>query len=180
MSQDQVPVRDTAVPPIERQPLTEADRVGLEPMNLSVELPWTGNQVSKDPAEAAPRATLLSLETLSTEGFDRAVFTFGGNAPFPGYRVRRVAAGAEPACAEALEAPAEGHELLEITLRPVYADREAATDTGLEPLGQSRFGDAGVACSDGDAVIWVARVPESEAVRVLELREPERLVVDLR
>lgn len=175
---DQVPVRDTTVPPIERQPFGAADEVGLEPLNLSVELPWTSNQLSRDPADAAAPVTLLAMETLTTADFDRAIFTFSRDAPFPGYRVRVVPHASELACDETEEHPLEGDgPVLAVTLAPARAEDVSA---GMRETGQSRFQAAGLACDGTATMTWTARLAEAGEVRVLELRDPQRLVVDLR
>lgn len=172
-------MRDTTVPPIERQPFTSTDEVGLEPFNLSVELPWTGNQLSRDPAEAAATSRLLEMETLSTDAFDRVVFRFSGDAPFPGYQARLVEDATEVSCAGS-PATLEGGPHLVVTLRPVAPAGESGASGGVRSLGQPLFQDAGVACSEGGVLTWVARVAEGRQLRALELRDPRRLVVDLR
>jgi hypothetical protein len=44
----------------------------------------------------------------------------------------------------------------------------------------SRMTRAGVACDDGTTVVWVAELAQGGEVRVLELREPSRVAVDVR
>ena len=178
-SEAEVPVRDTTVPPVERRPFTATDREGLEPFNLAVELPWTVNRLRKAPVDAAPSATVLSVETVTTDAFDRVVFGFSRDAPFPGYQARLVTDATELACDPGVEA-SEEEPLLAVTLRPVYTDRQAAAGRGLGPVDGPHFGEAGVACASGDAVVWVARAGVAGELRVLELRDPRRLAVDLR
>ena len=179
-SRDQVPVQDTTVPPIQRQPLTEIDQVGLDPFDLSVEVPWTGNRLTRAPAEAAPRATILEAETLTTEAFDRVLFRFSRDAPFPGYQVRQLEDPAALDCPGDGEASVEAGPLLVVTLRPVYGDRESASSTPFETVGQPLFQEAGVVCRGEDSVVWAARIAGGSEARVLELRNPLRLAVDLR
>lgn len=174
----QVPVQDTTVPPIERRPLDETDRTGLEPMNLVMELPWTENQVTRDPTPAAATATLTGEEVLSTQAFDRVIFSFSRDAAYPGYRARLVEDPTTLACGEGQEPPMAEGPVLAVTLRPVAPGGDVRT--GVRTFGQSLFQEGGITCQEDGAVTWMARVEGGSQVRLLELRDPRRLVVDLR
>ncbi len=176
-AEPRVAIQDTTAPPIERRPLDETDRTGLEPMNLVMELPWTENQVSRDPTPAAATATLTDVEVLSTEAFDRVIFSFSRDAAYPGYQARIVEDPSALACGGEEPPVAEG-PVLAVTLTPVAPG--SGVETGVRTFGQSLFQEGGMACRQDDGVTWVARLDEGAQVRVLELRDPRRLVVDLR
>ena len=69
------------------EPLTEAELMGIPRSAVVLTVPWSRSPVSRDPAPAAPRATLHSVEFSGGEGFDRATFELGADTPFPGYRI---------------------------------------------------------------------------------------------
>jgi hypothetical protein len=128
----------------------------------------------------APRTApeLLSVETAERDGHDRVTFTFQGSAP--GWRVRYVP---EVAGAGGRAVPLDGEAFLEVTFEPAQArdtaGRPTFPDGDLAPgaisvrqvrlagdfEGQVRFG-IGVAGRDG--------------FRVVELRAPTRIAVDVR
>jgi hypothetical protein len=128
----------------------------------------------------APRTApeLLSVATAERDGHDRVTFTFQG--PAPGWRVRyvpRVAGAGDRALA------LDGEAILEVTFEPARArdtaGRPTFPDGDLDPgsasvrqvrfagdfEGRVRFG-IGVAARDG--------------FRVVELRDPTRVAVDVR
>jgi len=185
-AQAEAPMRDTTAPPIERQPLDEVDRIGANPFNLAVELPWTTNVASRDPEPAAAQAGLTQLETFSTDDFDRVVFTFVDHAPFPGYRVH-LADSTSVACGtdgggETVSLEGEAQQALVVRIRPArnQAGGAAAVPTGQATLGQSLFVEGGLVCTQDRALVWASSIAEGTEIRILELREPNRLVVDLR
>ena len=67
--------------------LTDAELMGIPRGEVLLTLPWSENVVSRDPAPAAPRATLRSVTITGGDSFDRAVVEFGTDTPFPGYRI---------------------------------------------------------------------------------------------
>ena len=69
------------------EPLTEAELMGIPRNEVVLTVPWSRSPVSRDPAPAAPRATLRSVDISGGEGFDRAVFELRNDTPFPGYRI---------------------------------------------------------------------------------------------
>jgi len=191
-AQAEAPMRDTTAPPIERQPLGEVDRLGAEPFNLVIELPWTTNRARRDSEPAAAQAELRELETLSTDDFDRVVFTFADFAAFPGYQVHlvdstTVACGTEEADGETDEEGAsvtlegDAEQALVVRIQPARTQAEgSAVPTGQATIGQSHFVEGGLICAQDRALVWASSVSQGSEIRVLELREPHRLVVDLR
>jgi hypothetical protein len=203
-SADAAPVEDTTIKPLPREPLGEADLVGLEMVNLSVELPWTTNRVERNPGPAAPRSMVESLAVSAHESFDRAVFTFSSDAPFPGYTIELYEPGAAIPCgdideteqdvkehAEGIEGEAseveyapelEGNRFLVLRLRPAWVSENGRTTLPIEveQYGQTRILEAGVTCAQEDVVTWIAGLDEGSQLRVLEMRSPQRLVLDVR
>ena len=194
-------VVDTAIRPLEREALTEADLVGLEMANLSVELPWTTNAINRSPRPAAPRSMVESVEVTGHEGFDRMTFTFSSDAPAPGYEIRVVPPGVGVQCGEGTEgvgadagededAPPEvehtpelaGNQFLVLRLRPArIVDQGRRTmSIGTESYELTRVHEGGISCDADDVVTWIVGLSEASSVRVLEMRSPQRLVVDIR
>lgn len=169
--------------PLTREPLTEADLSGLERENLWLELPWTENRANRDPTPRAARSGVLEAEPSGHDGFDRVLFRFTDSAPFPGYRVRIVEAGASVPCGEeetTLEL--DGERALVVHLAPARANADGTVwlPVGTRALSQTRFLEGGVVCDAGSDVVWAAGLSEGSQIRVLELREPQRLAVDVR
>ena len=174
---------DSTIKPVAREPLTEADLMGFALSDLSVELPWTQNRVSRDPAPAQGPGWLESAETSSGEGFARVVFTFSDIAYFPGYEVGFVDAGADVPCGEQGKALSlSGDRALVIRLKPANAhDTEGVrVPVRTRSLSPEQFTEGGLVCDLNDNVVWAAGLNSGDQVRVLEFRNPKRLAVDIR
>lgn len=172
---------DTLIKPMEREPLTEADLTGFTLAELALELPWTTNQVGRAAAEGAPASSVRSAEVGGHEGFDRVTFLLDDAEPIPGYDIAIAPAGTPTLCSDG------GYELtaarsLVVSFRPARLAPDDATGSpsGIRGTGASRMVRAGVACDTGDAVVWVAELSEGNQMRVLELRGPSRIAVDVR
>ncbi|MBW3533834.1 MAG: hypothetical protein KY453_01240 [Gemmatimonadetes bacterium] len=167
--------------PLRVEPLDESDLAGLEPAKVAVNIPWGGGTVSRDQVPAAARATLLAARTDRHGSFDRLVLEFGTDAPFPGYRVSR----ADSSTIECEGAPVpdpDGPRALLVRLRPAqsYDDDRNPTISDLDRrLGFPAMASARQLCDASGLVEWLIEVADSTAVRVLEMRDPPRLVVDV-
>lgn len=174
---------DTSIRALVREPLTGEDLVGLSLENLSVELPWTENQVVRDPSSQAARASIQEVDVAGHEGFDRVIFRFGETTPFPGYRIDILEAGTPVRCGDEDRTPAldEGQAIV-VRIAPARAsDRgEVRVPVRTTRANQTRFRATGLVCDDGQQAVWVASLAEGDQVRVLEMRAPNRLVVDVR
>jgi len=178
-----IPIDSAIVTNPPREPLTEADLDGMSLANLSVELPWTRNLVSRDPGPTAPRSFVESVEVSGHESFDRVLFQLSSDAPFAGYGVRIVEGGSTQTCGDEDQVlGAEGDRLLLVGLAPARAREEGRTGPrlGTSEYGHARFREGGIICENAQTVIWMSTLGEGEQVRVLEFRNPQRLVVDLR
>ena len=125
-----------------------------------------------------PAPELVSVQTMEQEGYDRVVFTFEG--PMPGYQVRYVSRVTD-AAGERL--PLRGQAFLAVAFEPARAhdpDGEATFPTatitpGYPALRQVRFaGDF-----EGQVAFGIG-VADRGGFRVSELRNPTRVVVDVR
>jgi hypothetical protein len=168
----------------EREPLTDADLAGLDASTLGVELPWTLNAVTRSQTPAAARATLLSAEVSGSEGFDRVVFTFSGDTPFPGYRVQLQKADSTSVCPdEGKPTDLKGSSRLVVSIAPgrnTGVDGATTVPLGTRSVSQARFVEAGLTCADDHSLTWAAGLTQGAEVRVMEFRKPRRLVVDVR
>ena len=191
---------DTTIRPLEREPLTEADLVGLEMVNLALELPWTRNSINRTPSPIAPRSMIEGVEITGYDGFDRVTFTFSPDAPAPGYQIRIVPPGLAVRCGEPTQDEAgtaeddveppepehapelAGNQFLVLRLRPAWiVDQDRRTmSIGTERFELTRLYEGGISCAADDVVTWIVGLSEGNDVRVLEMRSPQRLVVDIR
>ena len=179
-----------------REPLTEDDLLGESLANLRVELPWTGNVIARDPGALAAHSFIDAIDVSSHDGFDRIEFQLASEAPFPGYSIRIVDGGTVQACREegAVDEEAgaideevemigqEGERLLVVTFEPARAQMEgrAGPPIGIRGFGHTRLQEGGIICQGTRVVSWVSTLAEGEQLRVLEFRNPLRLVVDVR
>jgi len=179
----QVPPLDTQYTPIAREPLTESDLAGLAMLDVSIELPWTTNRVRRGPVEHAARASLQAAEVSAHEDFDRVLFRFTDSTPFPGYEISFADTDVSIPCGEN-GAPYElsGRRAVVVRFTPARASEgdETFVSAGVRPVSQTRFQEAGLVCEDERTVAWVATLAAGDQVRVLELRSPNRLAVDVR
>ncbi|MDP2957134.1 MAG: hypothetical protein Q8N53_11990 [Longimicrobiales bacterium] len=172
---------DTFIKTPGREPLTETDLAGIAPTELSLELPWTQNQVIRNAAAGAPAASIQGAEVVAHEAFDRVTFLLDASLPLPGYEISLAAAGSPLTCgAQPLELTA-GRTLV-VRFAPARANAEGETwlPVRMANTTASRMTRAGVACDDGTTMVWVAELAQGGEVRVLELREPSRIAVDVR
>ena len=172
---------DTLIKPMVREPLTEADLVGFTLAELALELPWTTNQVGRAAAAGAPASSIRGAEVAGHDGFDRVTFLLDDTEPVPGYDIAIAAAGTPTPCGDG------GYELtaarsLVVSFRPakLAPDDVRGSPVGIRGTAASRMTRAGVACDAGDAVVWVAELSRGDQMRVLELRGPSRVAVDIR
>ena len=179
----QVIPQDTQYTPITREPLTESDLAGLAMIDVSIEVPWTTNRVRRGPVEHAARASLRAAEVSAHDDFDRVLFRFTDSTPFPGYEISLADSAFSVPCGDN-GAPYEftGERAILIRLTPARASEgdETFVSVGVRPVSQTRFQEAGLVCEDERTVTWVATLAAGDQVRVLELRSPNRLAVDIR
>lgn len=175
--------QDTLVRSLPAEPLSDSDFEGLDRANLVLPLPWSTNRISRDPG-AAPRAILTSVDVSGHDGFDRVAFTFDEALSVPGYEVSVMESGAELRCGNGPQAVTVGSErMLVVRLapsRPVDDEGRRTVPIRTSSVDHDRLEEAGLVCDGADVAIWVGGLAEGQQVRVLEMRNPHRVVVDVR
>lgn len=167
--------------------------------NLSVELPWTTNLINRSPNPVAPRSMVESVEVTAHEGFDRMTFTFSSDAPAPSYEIRLVPPGLAVRCGEGTDAEGDpqdeeaqqaaehtpelaGNQFLVLRLRPAHIIDQGRRTMSIETESYdlARVHEGGISCDADDVVTWIVGLKKGDTVRVLEMRSPPRLLIDIR
>jgi hypothetical protein len=163
-----------APPPAPTPPPATGEAVPEDPKNRE----WTAGNVTLKRTSQSP-VTLRSVRAARNEGFDRVVFEFDG-MQLPGYRLEYVD---KPVikCGSGDPTEVAGQGWLQVSLTPAQA-HEGAQATVAErerkpalPLIQ----ELELTCDFEGEVTWVLGNARPNKYRVMELREPTRLVVDV-
>jgi len=157
----------------------DAGAAAVEPDAVAQE--WTAGVVKREGPVAPPSAQLSAVRAARQEGFDRVVIEFAGGA-LPGYHVEYVD---KPLirCGSGEPTQVAGRGWLQVRLagaqahteegKPTVAPRERTLQLGvLRELEQT--------CDFEGEVTWVLGLQKPNRFRVLELKAPTRLVVDVR
>ena len=135
-----------------------------------------------EPVERSRRSRsapeVVSVQTMEQEGYDRVVFTFEG--PMPGYQVRYVSRVTD-AAGERL--PLRGQAFLAVAFQPARAhdpDGEATFPTAAITPGYPALRQVRFAGDFEGQVSFGLGVADRGGFRVSELRNPTRVVVDVR
>ncbi|MBN1207819.1 MAG: hypothetical protein JXB05_23345 [Myxococcaceae bacterium] len=140
---------------------------------------WTAGTVKLKRSGLKP-VTLRSVREGRNEGFDRVVFEFDG-AQVPGYSIEYVD---KPIiqCGSGDPTEVAGQGWLRVSLTPAQAHEDGrATVTSRErEAGLPVIQELELTCDFEGEVTWVLGNARPNPYRVLELREPTRLVVDVR
>lgn len=172
---------DTAITSVSVDPLSDEELSGFEREDLAMQLPWMARRVSRDPEPLAPRASVADIDVIGQEAFDRVIFRFTDATPFPGYRVAFAPSDTTFVCGEDESTlGVSGERALIVSISPARKGEGATLPVRVRRVGQARFADAGVVCEDDNKVVWTAGLSEGAEVRTLQLRSPNRLVVDIR
>jgi hypothetical protein len=139
---------------------------------------WTAGAVKLQRQGLAP-VTLRSVRAARNEGFDRVVFEFDG-AQVPGYQLEYVD---KPVikCGSGDPTEVSGQAWLQVRLTPAQA-HEGAQPTITErerKAGLPVIQELELTCDFEGEVTWVLGSAHPNKYRVMELREPTRLVVDV-
>jgi hypothetical protein len=154
---------------------TPADEKGL-----SADFPGTAGVTDKK-NDIDGAALLTSVRTGQQENFDRIVFEFAGGE-LPNYHIEYVDQPVR-SCGSGDVVSLKGDAWLEIGFRPANAHNEQG-----EPTVKTRelapnhkiVKELKSTCDFEADVEWVAGVASPNKYRVLELRSPTRLVVDIK
>jgi hypothetical protein len=161
-------------PPAPAAPTPSGTVAAEDPKNRE----WTAGNVKLERA-GVPMVTLRSVREARNEGFDRVVFEFSGTQ-VPGYQLEYVDKPVHH-CASGNEIPVAGQGVLQVRLMPAQA-HEGGQVTVAErerkpalPVIQ----ELKLTCDFEGEVTWVLGNASPRKYRVMELREPTRLVVDV-
>jgi hypothetical protein len=125
-------------------------------------------------------AILLAVRAARHDGFERIVFEFAG-ATLPGYKVSYIDRPVRQCgSGEVVSLPGDGW--LEIKLQPAYAHTEEGRPTvsRVMDVGLPNIRRLTLTCDFEADVTWVGGLLSPNDYRVAELRNPARLVVDVR
>ena len=160
-----------------RQTMTDADYGELEPSEVGLSLPWTGNRVSRDPDPEDEPARLTAVSTARSRGYDRVVFSF--SPALPGYRLALSTEagggcdGTEPASDAAAHLVVEFERALSNDGgSPLISDRSRSTDF-------PALTSAVQACDSDGKIRWLLGTTGMVDYRIMEMSVNPRLVVDL-
>jgi hypothetical protein len=167
-----VPVEETKM-----EPLTDPELMGLDRDKIVLTMPWSAGPVSHDPDSTSLKAGLTSVALSAGDGFDRAQFEFVEYFNLPGYRVAwndtTAASCRDP------KAPSASH-LLFVEFEPATAkDRKGGATITPSGAGLTAIDRARQQCDDNSYVVWTVEA-DSAQVRVVEMRNPPRLLVDIK
>ncbi|AKF79354.1 hypothetical protein MFUL124B02_02970 [Myxococcus fulvus 124B02] len=141
---------------------------------------WTTEAVSLDRRDV-PQATLRSVRAGAHPDYDRVVFEFEGTQ-LPGYRIEYTK---EPAvqCGSGDPVTLAGKGQLQVSFTPAKAHTDAGEPTvatrELKPALPVLL-ELERTCDFEGEVTWVLGNKSNAPFRILELREPTRLVVDVK
>lgn len=125
--------------------------------------------------------TVTAVRIARNDGYERFVIELGGDT-VPGYHVEYVDRPVRQ-CGSGEPVPLEGDGWLQIRLEPARAHTEegqpTVTERRLRPA-QPVVREAVLTCDFEGHVEWVLGVSSPNPYRILELRSPARLVVDVR
>jgi hypothetical protein len=123
---------------------------------------------------------LTSVRTAKHEGYDRIVMEFKDRVP--GYRVEYIDKPVRD-CGEGKEIPLAGDSWLEIRMYPVDAHTQEGQPTIVErqrKLDLPVMLEGKQTCDFEAVVTWVLGMAKPNPYRILELKDPPRLVVDVK
>lgn len=128
-------------------------------------------------------ATLVGVRTARHPGFDRVVFDFGAG-PLPDHRVAYVDRP-QHECGSGNEVRLGGDAWLQLDLQPAMAHDDAGNATVPAAARHARPGldnllELRLTCDFEAQVSWVLAVHTPGDFRILRLRHPSRLVLDVR
>jgi hypothetical protein len=122
---------------------------------------------------------LTAVRVGGHKGFDRMVFEFSG--PLPGYRIEYLS-GPVTDCGAGHVIALDGTERLSVRFYPANAH----TEMGQPTLTFRELGGTGgnilqlkQLCDFEAVVIWVAGLREKSGYEVVEMKQPNRLVIDV-
>jgi hypothetical protein len=162
--------------------LTPADTLPQTPDTARDGRDWTVGVVDR-PRAALPPSTVRGVRSARNDGFDRVVWEFAGDA-VPGYHVEYVDRPVRR-CGSGAVAEIAGLGWLQVRLEPARGHDAAGASTLPAPERSARpdlpvIRQLEQTCDFEAVAEWTLGVATPNRFRVLELRQPARLVVDVR
>ncbi|MGH7470337.1 MAG: AMIN-like domain-containing (lipo)protein [Longimicrobiales bacterium] len=162
---------------VEKQP--ESSEKSSENAELGLDDRWTAGMVAAGHAVNSV-AALAAVRTAKHQDFERMVFEFSGD--LPNYKVQYHDTPIS-ACNSRETVSTAGDVWLEIRFEPAAAhDQYGQVTAGPPSLAPALNNIRGLdlSCDFESILTWVAGVASPSRFRVLELKTPTRLVVDVR
>ena len=152
-----------------------------ETQNAAAEFDGTAGKTEKKNSKISGVAIMSDVRSARHEGYDRVVFEFQGNE-LPTYHIDYIDKPVR-ACGSGDVVPFAGDGWLEVQ----FTDAQAHTPEGNPTImdrGRSPnhpvVKDLRITCDFEAEVTWVLGVSSPNRYRVMELRDPTRLVVDIK
>ncbi len=169
-------------PPATRDSLSAVSLGGLDASQITVNLPWSSGSISRE-NPGGQEATLTRVDLSMHEGFDRLMLTFADDAPLPGYSIAPNEELDVRACDRGSPIGIQGRIRLQLTLEPARARDSGGNPTfttSSETAGLTAMKGADLICDEDGKLDWIIGMDRATTYRVLQLRTPPRLVLDLR
>ena len=165
-----------APPPEEGLVLDSADFAGIEEANVSFNLHWVQGPVNRDAERLAPPVNeIQDVTTLEGATFDRVIFHLGEGG-IPGYQITWTDS-ATVDCGTKAPVNVAGERKLQVRLTAVSAVQTAVRP--LDPRYENLQALAPTCVVEG-SIEYTFGASEQAQIRVIEMRAPRRLVVDVR
>jgi hypothetical protein len=139
----------------------------------------TAAKTEKKNSQMSGVAVLSEVRTARHDNYDRLVFEFEGNE-LPSYHVEYIDKPVR-ACGSGDEVPFQGDGWLQVR----FSNAQAHNDQGATIRDRARspnltiLRDLKITCDFEAEVMWVAGVSSPNKYRILELKAPTRLVIDI-
>jgi hypothetical protein len=155
--------------------LPDPDLLGIARDEVVITVPWTAGPVSHDPGPGQVRATVEAVEQTTSGAFDRLQLEFASYSSLPGYRIswgeaRDVPCGRSPSTTP-------GDQVLLMVVWPAVASDSARVASDAAPTGAAP--SEGWLCAEQENLVRILAAGPPRQVRVHELKNPPRLVVDV-
>ncbi len=175
---------DTAGPRPEHRSADQGEAVETTPTTADGELPsWTSQGITQGSTASAPPTEIADVRTARHPDFDRVVFDVEGQGSgVPGYRIGYVDTPLH-LCGSGAPVYPSGQGWLEVRLQPAQAHgasvRPSAKRDSLA-VGLPQVGTIYRTCDFEGIATWVLAVKSPQPFRTFTLKEPRRVVVDVR
>lgn len=170
---------DSSAPTPVDAPADSAAAVAADAVPAEADVRWTSGDTRVE-GVATGTAVLRAVRTARHEAFDRIVYEF--ESAVPGYRISYIDRPVRQ-CGSGNVVPFEGDAWLSMVFEPSDAHTQEGRPTVAERsrrLDLPNVIELKLICDYEAQVEWVAGVHAPMEYRVLTLREPDRLVVDIR